>query len=435
LLAVVLVLAMSTPSGAATADDVDGDRVQDAADTCPARHGGGMISGCPRMRGALSWTSDSFRNGVRLWLVVQATRGSNVELTCRGSCPSRRVTFTGSGLQQRVPGYQGRFLRTGTELTLRVESPGSVGFHNRAVVRGGNLVTSRGCIEPGSSEPVETCSGGTARAPTADDVDGDSIVDASDLCATVAGQGMITGCPPLVTRTRFSGVLEKGQLRLSELFVASVEGARVAVRCSRSTTCPREISRRGQDGFQRVRGFRRLLVPLGTVIEVRSSAPGSVGSVVRHTATRRGLVASRACTDPGSERLRNECTGFPVDEPPPAPLVPWLDPFPFVGITGRGTSITGLRVADVPRGARITVACRGSGCAYRERRIRGDGVVRVPGFAGVRFASGAQIEVRVTARGRIGLWSRLTIRRRGPARAERCLLPGRSQPSVCPVRP
>jgi hypothetical protein len=113
-----------------------------------------------------------------------------------------------------------------------------------------------------------------------------------------------------------------------------------------------------------------------------------------------------------------------------------LSPFPVVRLTlrltRRGARITYFAVS-APRGARVTVRCRGRGCPYRRRRkeARGDWTR----FRSLqrRLVAGAVIRVFVTKPGTIGKYTRFRIRRRRPpTRVDRCLRPGRRSPIRCP---
>ncbi|MEK6228414.1 MAG: hypothetical protein AABM31_03695 [Actinomycetota bacterium] len=122
-------------------------------------------------------------------------------------------------------------------------------------------------------------------------------------------------------------------------------------------------------------------------------------------------------------------------ESAPAPTL--LRPFPVVVLTGRErghiTAITGFNVRG-PRGALVAARCSGRGCAFRSarKRIPSAGRVRLRNAEGL-YSAGNAIEVRVTAQGRVGKFTRIRIRRdRVPARTDLCLQPGARRPSRCP---
>ena len=80
----------------------------------------------------------------------------------------------------------------------------------------------------------------------------------------------------------------------------------------------------------------------------------------------------------------------------------------------------------------IEVRCRGRGCPARTFRGAGPRV-RFPALER-RLGAGTVIEVRVSALGQVGKYTRLVIRRgRKPARSSACLEPGASPPSPCPA--
>ena len=117
-----------------------------------------------------------------------------------------------------------------------------------------------------------------------------------------------------------------------------------------------------------------------------------------------------------------------------------LSPFPVVRIRGvilRGSARLNLLTVKAPSGARVKVICHGGGCPKKKSVV-----LRVPsGKSSVRVRSlerrlrtGAVIEVFVTAPGRIGKYTRVTIRSNAaPARRDLCLRPGKSKPVACPV--
>lgn len=124
---------------------------------------------------------------------------------------------------------------------------------------------------------------------------------------------------------------------------------------------------------------------------------------------------------------------------PPAPSAPRkLRPFPKVVVAGRvargRTFISGLIVRRGPRGAAVSVRCRGRGCprgGYRGKLNR-RGELRLRRFQRI-YGPGATIEIRITKRGAIGKFTRLRVRRRGvPSRRDACLMPGATKFSRCP---
>jgi chitodextrinase len=165
------------------------------------------------------------------------------------------------------------------------------------------------------------------------------------------------------------------------------------------------------------------------------SAPGEYVIGLRVT-DNDGLVsfASRAL----QVAAASGATGLTQSSTPPL-----LSPFPVVRIVGRvtryGTLVRLLRV-EAPRGSKVSVRCSGRGCPFRKsvRAIASGASPR--GSAIVRFRRlerllppGVQIRVYVTKRGVIGKYTRLRFRRRhSPARTDRCVMPGKWTPIVCP---
>ena len=125
-------------------------------------------------------------------------------------------------------------------------------------------------------------------------------------------------------------------------------------------------------------------------------------------------------TTPGTTRLRK------------------LSPFPVVAIGGRvfrsGVLVSQLRVFRAPRGATVTVTCRGRGCPFRRarRRIRRRSGLRLRSLER-RLRSGTVIVIVVRKGNAIGKYTRLRVRRGAPpARIDRCIRPGARRPSACP---
>lgn len=132
-------------------------------------------------------------------------------------------------------------------------------------------------------------------------------------------------------------------------------------------------------------------------------------------------------------------SGAPTSSASSAKLA-MLSPFPVVRIRGvilRGSARLNLLSVKAPAGARVKVICHGRGCPKKKslvlRVASGKSSVRVRSLER-RLRSGAVIEVFVTAPGRIGKYTRFTIRSNAaPARRDLCLQPGKSKPVACPV--
>lgn len=123
---------------------------------------------------------------------------------------------------------------------------------------------------------------------------------------------------------------------------------------------------------------------------------------------------------------------------PFSPVTPLrrIRPFPVVRIAGvalpRGARIRILSVR-APLGVRVRVRCRGSSCPVGSvARTSATRLMRFRRFER-RLRAGTRLELFVRQAGRIGKYTRFTIRAGDPpARLDRCLLPGRARPVRCP---
>ncbi len=155
----------------------------------------------------------------------------------------------------------------------------------------------------------------------------------------------------------------------------------------------------------------------GRRIRARVTASNQIGAGSAFS-TPTGVVA-RTPTPPGRTA------------PPPR-----LAPFPVIVVAGRHrggrTRITDLVVRG-PRGARVSLVCRGRRCPVR----RASGVIGSGKRLRLRraqrlYRAGHVIDIRVTAPGRVGKFTRIRIRRgRTPSRRDLCLQPGAASPSTC----
>jgi hypothetical protein len=130
----------------------------------------------------------------------------------------------------------------------------------------------------------------------------------------------------------------------------------------------------------------------------------------------------------------------PATAPPPATHAGrerLIDPFPIVRIRGRFTTHwTRFTLVTVraPVGADIAMECTGRSCPFRHRRrtMPGQRLLRITGLER-RFSPGTSIELRITQPGRIGKYTRISIRRgRPPARRDQCAMPESAGPISCP---
>jgi PKD repeat protein len=104
-----------------------------------------------------------------------------------------------------------------------------------------------------------------------------------------------------------------------------------------------------------------------------------------------------------------------------------MSPFPVVRIRGRalGSRVTvNLLSIRAPRGATVTVRCRGKGCPRRTASVRGVSTSRSVRLRSLErvYRAGAVLEVYVTKAGRVGKYVRFRIRNgAAPARHDGCL--------------
>jgi hypothetical protein len=97
-----------------------------------------------------------------------------------------------------------------------------------------------------------------------------------------------------------------------------------------------------------------------------------------------------------------------------------------------------LLKVQAPRGATIRVRCRGASCAPRKGDLRvkvARAPVRLKALEHRSLKPGTVIEVFITAPGRIGKYTRFTVRAdAAPARSDLCLRPGhKTTPMSCPA--
>jgi PKD repeat protein len=125
----------------------------------------------------------------------------------------------------------------------------------------------------------------------------------------------------------------------------------------------------------------------------------------------------------------------PGPAPTPAAAPSLMNPFPIVRLVGvltaGGARITLLEVRNGPVGAKVTVRCVGDDCPFKSRRrILENGRVRLSKIGAL--PAGTRLQVLVRAPGVIGRFVGFRIRKgKRPLRADRCLMPGASEPTRC----
>jgi hypothetical protein len=161
--------------------------------------------------------------------------------------------------------------------------------------------------------------------------------------------------------------------------------------------------------------------------------PEDVGHFIRVSVLAEGL---------GLARVESAPVGPISDLPGPggdtAPgVLRKLRPFPRIVVAGRllrGRTHISRLVVTGPRGATVSVRCRGRGCRTRSYRAKlgRSRRIRLRRFQRT-YSPGAVIEIRVTGPRAIGKYTRIRIRAtRPPGRSDACVVPGKSRPSRCP---
>jgi hypothetical protein len=164
--------------------------------------------------------------------------------------------------------------------------------------------------------------------------------------------------------------------------------------------------------------------------EVRTAFPAGPHRVSLRATDKTGLATVRS-------RVVDIAAGSPVYVLPRPLTLPLLSPFPRVRLAGRLTK-TGARIrllaVRAPVCSRVTTRCRGRGCPFRRKsRLKGRKNLRIRAIRGKRLRAGAQLEVLISKRDRIGKYTRFRIMRgRPPLRVDRCLRFGETRASPCP---
>jgi len=136
--------------------DRDGDGVTDDADECPRRPG--TANGCPpKIVAGIGYKYDNAGAGARFrFLEVKgAPAGARVDVRCSRGCPRQRLTVRSR--ITRVKSFRGRVMPTGARIEVRVTKSGYVGTYRKFTVSAGDVTTSDGCLQPGSTVPRRSC--------------------------------------------------------------------------------------------------------------------------------------------------------------------------------------------------------------------------------------------------------------------------------------
>ena len=136
--------------------DRDGDGFADDNDRCPRTPG--MANGCPpRMTVSIAYKYDNAPGGAtfRFLAVGGAPRGSRVDVRCSRGCRHQRLKVRKKIL--RVKSFRGRFMPAGAAIEVRVTKRGWIGAYRKFTVSVGDVSTTDGCLQPGSTKPRRSC--------------------------------------------------------------------------------------------------------------------------------------------------------------------------------------------------------------------------------------------------------------------------------------
>jgi hypothetical protein len=117
-----------------------------------------------------------------------------------------------------------------------------------------------------------------------------------------------------------------------------------------------------------------------------------------------------------------------------APKPKMIRPYPTIRISGSLTK-TGAKVAlltvRAPKGVRISLTCTGKSCPLREV-AQATALWHIPQFER-ELSAGTKLTITVAKAGYITKVTTIKIRRgKGPARSDRCQLPGATRLTACP---
>ena len=169
----------------------------------------------------------------------------------------------------------------------------------------------------------------------------------------------------------------------------------------------------------------------GSVLQISVWRRGTIGKYTRF-AIRRGLAPGR----------QDACVSADGHMPVPCPTSGsgdgsrLLDPFPIVRVRGRlvpGGARISLLTVVAPAGVPVTVRCIGSSCPTPEQvQIAGAGPVSFTRFQR-RFPAGTTLQIFVWQIGKIGKFTRITVRRAAsPSRKDLCLSTDGHRTITCP---
>ena len=136
--------------------DRDSDGVTDDIDRCPRRPG--TANGCPpRIVAAITYKYDGAANGARFrYLEVRgAPIGARIHIHCSRGCRPQRLRVRSR--VTRVKAFSGHPMPAGARIEVRITKRGHVGAYRRFTVSVGDVTTTDGCLQPGSTVPRKSC--------------------------------------------------------------------------------------------------------------------------------------------------------------------------------------------------------------------------------------------------------------------------------------
>jgi hypothetical protein len=136
--------------------DRDGDGVTDEQDRCPRRRG--TANGCPpKIVVGIAYKYDGAPNGAtfRYLDVRGAPKGSRIDVRCSRGCPRQRLKVTSRLMH--ITSFRGRYMPAGARIEVRITKRGHIGAYREFTVSAGDVKTTDGCLQPGSTVPKRSC--------------------------------------------------------------------------------------------------------------------------------------------------------------------------------------------------------------------------------------------------------------------------------------
>jgi hypothetical protein len=202
--------------------------------------------------------------------------------------------------------------------------------------------------------------------------------------------------------------------------------------------CGREYKVRTADESNRLRARLTVTESSGEAAVRDSEATAVIApDQYRPTVGENDTCTKVVVKKPGTGTFNSGTQTAAGSEPPVESDTPlsFIKPFPVIRIAGRfkGTRTTLTRVTvRTPRGTRVRIRCSGKGCSFKRKALAAK-LINVRGLRRT-YRPKATIEIRVTKAGKVGKYTKLRTRRgKAPVRSDRCLMPGKTKPSLCPV--